>query len=447
MDVVERLPGRVSGRALVAFLAAVAVVPWLLPNQYLVHVVVAGGHLRHPRRRPESLDGLRGAGLARPRRLLRARRLRVGGALGALRAHALARHADRRPRHRRPRLRRRHPDAAAQVVLPRHGHARHRRGAAPGLRPAPPHHRRVVRARGNPALGSRPAPLHHRDRALLSSCGPSRRVASLGRAQPRQRARRPRAARAPRERGRGGGDGRRHRGGEAPRLRAVRGVRLGGGQPLRALHHGDQPGDLLVPVLGRPRPDGGDRRHRAVLGRGGGRGAADRIARGPAPLRRLGGAALRPRPHRRDPVPAARHRRALRARGAGARPCPLVHTAVLAPAVRAGIRPLERRASLRRSRAHGPAARDPRRHQAVRRRARRARLLVRRRRRRDQGGDRPERRGQDHAVQRDHRLLRADGGRGPAARRAGHRRCPPIAWRGSACRARSRTSSSSPASP
>ena len=43
MDVVERLPGRVSGRALVAFLAAVAVVPWLLPNQYLVHVAVLAG--------------------------------------------------------------------------------------------------------------------------------------------------------------------------------------------------------------------------------------------------------------------------------------------------------------------------------------------------------------------------------------------------------------------
>jgi branched-chain amino acid transport system permease protein len=43
VDVVERLPGRVSGRALVAFLAAVAVVPWLLPNQYLVHVVVLAG--------------------------------------------------------------------------------------------------------------------------------------------------------------------------------------------------------------------------------------------------------------------------------------------------------------------------------------------------------------------------------------------------------------------
>ena len=43
MGVVERLPGRVSGRALLAFLAAVAVVPWLLPNQYLVHVVVLAG--------------------------------------------------------------------------------------------------------------------------------------------------------------------------------------------------------------------------------------------------------------------------------------------------------------------------------------------------------------------------------------------------------------------
>ena len=43
VDVVARLPGRVSGRALLAFLAAVAVVPWLLPNQYLVHVVVLAG--------------------------------------------------------------------------------------------------------------------------------------------------------------------------------------------------------------------------------------------------------------------------------------------------------------------------------------------------------------------------------------------------------------------
>jgi branched-chain amino acid transport system permease protein len=43
MGVVERLPGRVSGRALLAFLAVVAVVPWLLPNQYLVHVVVLAG--------------------------------------------------------------------------------------------------------------------------------------------------------------------------------------------------------------------------------------------------------------------------------------------------------------------------------------------------------------------------------------------------------------------
>jgi len=43
VDVVARLPGRVSGRALLAFLAAVAVVPWLLPNQYLVHVGVLAG--------------------------------------------------------------------------------------------------------------------------------------------------------------------------------------------------------------------------------------------------------------------------------------------------------------------------------------------------------------------------------------------------------------------
>ena len=43
MLAVDRLPGRVSGRALAAFLVAVAVVPWLLPNQYLVHVAVLGG--------------------------------------------------------------------------------------------------------------------------------------------------------------------------------------------------------------------------------------------------------------------------------------------------------------------------------------------------------------------------------------------------------------------
>jgi branched-chain amino acid transport system permease protein len=46
VDGVRRLPGRVSGRALLIFLAAVAVVPWLLPNQYLVHVgVLAGLHV------------------------------------------------------------------------------------------------------------------------------------------------------------------------------------------------------------------------------------------------------------------------------------------------------------------------------------------------------------------------------------------------------------------
>ena len=46
MGEVRRLPGRVSGRALLAFLAAVAAVPWLLPNQYLVHVgVLAGLHV------------------------------------------------------------------------------------------------------------------------------------------------------------------------------------------------------------------------------------------------------------------------------------------------------------------------------------------------------------------------------------------------------------------
>jgi branched-chain amino acid transport system permease protein len=46
VDEVRRLPGRVSGRALLAFLAAVAAVPWLLPNQYLVHVgVLAGLHV------------------------------------------------------------------------------------------------------------------------------------------------------------------------------------------------------------------------------------------------------------------------------------------------------------------------------------------------------------------------------------------------------------------
>ena len=54
-------------------------------------------------------------------------------------------------------------------------------------------------------------------------------------------------------------------------------------------------------------------------------------ARGPAPVRRLGGAALRPRPHRGDPVPPARHRRALRARGAGGR-APLARARPARPA-------------------------------------------------------------------------------------------------------------------
>ena len=43
MLAVDRLPGRVSGRALAGFLAAVAAAPWLLPNQYLVHILVLAG--------------------------------------------------------------------------------------------------------------------------------------------------------------------------------------------------------------------------------------------------------------------------------------------------------------------------------------------------------------------------------------------------------------------
>ncbi len=43
MLAVDRLPGRVSGRALLGFLAAVAAMPWLLPNQYLVHILVVAG--------------------------------------------------------------------------------------------------------------------------------------------------------------------------------------------------------------------------------------------------------------------------------------------------------------------------------------------------------------------------------------------------------------------
>jgi branched-chain amino acid transport system permease protein len=40
---VDRLPGRVSGRALLGFLVAVAALPWLLPNQYIVHIFVVAG--------------------------------------------------------------------------------------------------------------------------------------------------------------------------------------------------------------------------------------------------------------------------------------------------------------------------------------------------------------------------------------------------------------------
>ncbi len=40
---IERLPGRVSGRALLGFLALVAVAPWLGVNQYLVHILVVAG--------------------------------------------------------------------------------------------------------------------------------------------------------------------------------------------------------------------------------------------------------------------------------------------------------------------------------------------------------------------------------------------------------------------
>jgi branched-chain amino acid transport system permease protein len=43
VGVVDRLPGRVSGRALLGFLAVVAAMPWLVSNRYLVHVLVLAG--------------------------------------------------------------------------------------------------------------------------------------------------------------------------------------------------------------------------------------------------------------------------------------------------------------------------------------------------------------------------------------------------------------------
>ena len=103
-----------------------------------------------------------------------------------------------------------------------------------------------------------------------------------------------------------------------------RGIRR---QPLRALHHGDQPGDLRSCSRSSP-PDGGDR-HRALLG-----AVVGAVLRPlPETLRRwrLGSAALRLALI--DPVPAAASPGCSREGLAR----PLVH--VRAPAVRTGVRP------------------------------------------------------------------------------------------------------------
>ena len=308
-----RLPTRVSGWGLAAFLATVALAPWLAPNAYIVQILAFAGLNAMMAVGPEPPDGVRGPGLARPRRLLRPRGLRLGGALGArFGALAVARHADRGGGHRAHRVRHRHPDAPAQVVLPRHGHPRHRHHSSAGLRPALPVDGWLVGARRHPALGPGAAPVRQGHRALLPHLGLRGRGA-VDRLEPGELRGRARPPRRRRQRGGGGGHGRGHRAGEAADVRPFRGVRVAGGEPLRPLHHRDQPRDLLVPVLGAARPDGRHRRHRALLGPGAGGAPAHGAARAAPPLRRLRGAALRAGPHPRHAVPSPRPRRAPRA--------------------------------------------------------------------------------------------------------------------------------------
>ncbi len=196
-----------------------------------------------------------------------------------------------------------------------------------------------------------PAPLHHRDPSTTCSCGPSRRVA-LWIARNLVNSRVGRVLRAL---------------GESEAAAEAMGVDTAAEKRrvfVLSAVYASVAGSLYAHYITVISPEIYSFLFSVVLvlmvaiggiglywGAGGGRGAPHRAARGPAPLRRLGGAALRPRPHRGDPVPAARHRRALRARGDGGRRRPPSTARAAHPAARAGASGASRRASAR------PAAR------------------------------------------------------------------------------------------
>ena len=374
MDEVARLPGRVSGRALAGLPGGRGPGAVAAPNAVPRPRGGPGRPLRHARGRAESGDGLRGPGLARPRRLLRPRRLRVGGALvryglspwlgmpiaaacatGAARVSSSAsrRCGSSRTTSAWPR------SASASCCSWPSCSSTGSTGGSSGLAGILPWDvgplRFATATLTTTLVWVVAAASRSGWRCNLVNSRVGRVLRALGESEAAAEAMGVDTA------------------AEKRRVFVLSAVYASVAGSLYAHYitviSPEIYSFLFSVVLVLMVAIGG---HRALLGRGGGRGAPDRPAGGAAPLRRLGGAALRPRAHRRDAVPAARHRRALRARGAGARharrrawpraPPPSARGRLPSPAARG----------------RGTAPRGPRRHQAVRRRARGARVLVRR---------------------------------------------------------------------
>ena len=276
---VRRLASARTG-GLLALALVLALLPLVLANNYFYDVAILVALNAIVCVGPEPADRLRRADQPRPRRLLRARRLRQRDPGRALRlAGAGCRCRLACAAVGAAGLRRRPADAAPEGPLPGDG------DAGPG-------HHRLDRARP-PRTASPAAPTAWRCRRWCCSaasvqgerCGTGSSACVLlahgvAGAQPDRLADRPRAARAARLGGRGRDGGHRQRAaascGSSCMSARVRRHRRRADRALRRLHHA---GQGLVPALGRTGHHGRVRRHGLDLRRGGRRRGADRCCR------------------------------------------------------------------------------------------------------------------------------------------------------------------------
>ena len=211
---------------------------------------------------------LRGHRLARPRGVLRHRRVRGRPARRARLGRAVLRARRRRRRRRGRRLRDELPRRARVGPRAAHGDARHRPHAVRGGEPAAVDHRRRRRSfRRDDGEGLRPV-LVRPDRQHRLSLQPWRPVPAVRRRPPdRELAVRPVAARRPRERAADAGD---RRAGHEAADRDLHGQRGDGGRrrrPPRADDAVRRPRRVRLPALGRPDDHAGAGRRRAPLRR------------------------------------------------------------------------------------------------------------------------------------------------------------------------------------